>query len=75
MQHEELKDEEYTYIDESHKDIKGNWVSASRWLWAMSIISFLVFANAGCYQLYKHRYKGKPDVVVPDNTKFDPKYK
>lgn len=75
MHHEELKDEKYTYIDESHKDIKGNWVSASRWLWAMSIATFLAFAFAGCYNLYKHRYMGKPEVAVPENTQYHPKYK
>ena len=74
MEKEYRTEDGYLYVDESHKDVKSNWVSTSRFIWAMSIVTFLTFAFAGCYNLYKHSYS-KPDVVVPENTKYAPKYK
>jgi hypothetical protein len=35
----------------------------------------LAFLIGGCFCLYSHRYKGKPQVEVPDNTLYNPQYK
>lgn len=60
---------------ENKNDFTGNWASSSRFLYYLSIFCFLSFVLGACYHLYDHRYKGKPEVVVPDNTLYDPKYK
>ena len=48
------------------RDFTHNWVSSS---------AFLAMVLGGCYMLYEKRYRGKPDVTVPDNTLYTPKYK
>lgn len=60
---------------ENKNDITGNWVSSSRFLFYITVICLLSFVLGGCYNLFKHRYKGKPEVVVPENTLYNPKYK
>lgn len=63
------------FIDESHKDFAHNWVSSSRFLFFCQVFLFIALV-AGCsYGLYKHSYKGKPEVSVPENTQYNPKYK
>ncbi len=57
------------------KDIKFNWVTSSRFLFYVQVFCIVAFLVGGCYNLYQHRYKGKPDVEVPDNTLYTPKYK
>ncbi len=63
------------FIDDSEKDFANNWVSSSRFIWLCQIFLFLSLIVGGCYNLYTHRYKGKPEVNVPDNTLYNPKYK
>ncbi len=60
---------------ENKNDITGSWVSSSRFLFYVTIICTLSFVLGGCYNLYKHRYQGKPEVAVPENTLYNPKYK
>ena len=60
---------------ENKNDITGNWVSSSRFLFYITVVCLLSFVLGGCYNLFKHRYKGKPEVVVPENTLYNPKYK
>ncbi|SHL89059.1 hypothetical protein [Chitinophaga sp. CF418] len=60
---------------ENKNDFTGSWVSSSRFLFYVTIFCLLSFVLGGCYNLFKHRYKGKPEVVVPDNTLYNPKYK
>jgi hypothetical protein len=62
-------------IDNTKKDFSHNWVSTSRFLWFCQVFVLLAFIFGGCYGLYTHRYKGKPEVNVPDNTLYNPKYK
>ena len=62
-------------IDNSHKDFSHNWVSTSRFLWYCQVFVLIAFVLGGCYGLYTHRYKGKPEFQVPDNTLYNPKYK
>ncbi|QHS63006.1 hypothetical protein [Chitinophaga agri] len=60
---------------ENKNDFTGSWVSSSRFLFYVTIFCLLSFVLGGCYNLFKHRYKGKPEVAVPENTLYNPKYK
>ena len=62
-------------IDNKHKDFTHNWVATSRFIWFCQIFLVLAFVLGGCYNLYTHRYKGKPKVEVPTNTLYNPTYK
>jgi hypothetical protein len=57
------------------KDFRYNWVSSSRFLFYMQVFCIVAFLLGGCYQLYKYRYRGQPDVEVPESTQYSPKYK
>ncbi len=60
---------------ENKQDFTKNWVTSSRFLFYLQILVVIAFIFGGCYRLYDQRYKGKPDVKVPDNTLYTPKYK
>lgn len=62
-------------IENQKKDFAHSWVSSSRFIWYCQVFLLLAFILGGCYGLYNHRYKGKPDVNVPSNTLYDPTYK
>lgn len=62
-------------IDEKQKDITGNWVTSSRFLFYVQVFCIAAFLLGGCYKLYTSRYKGKPEVQVPESTLYNPKYK
>lgn len=62
-------------IDTTHKDVRHSWVSTSRFLWFCQVFLVIAFVLGGCYALYTHRYKGKPEVNVPENTQYNPQYK
>ena len=66
---------EQEVIDTTHKDFTHNWVSSSRFIWFCQVFLVVALITGGCYNLYIHRYKGKPEVNVPDNTLYNPKYK
>jgi hypothetical protein len=68
-------EQEEEVLDNNDKDFAHNWVSSSRFLFYCQVFLFVAFIIGGCYGLYKHRYPGKPEVTVPDNTLFNPKYK
>ncbi|HEX6915248.1 MAG TPA: hypothetical protein VF145_08390 [Chitinophagaceae bacterium] len=57
------------------KDIRHNWVNSSRFFFYLTVFCILAFAIGGSYRLYQQSYKGKPNVEVPDNTLYNPKYK
>ncbi len=62
-------------IDNKAKDITGNWVTSSRFLFYVQLFCIVAFLLGGCYKLYSYRYKGKPTVEVPESTLYNPKYK
>ncbi len=62
-------------IDNTHKDFAHNWVNSSRFLFYCQVFLVVAFVLGGCYGLYAHRYKGKPDVAVPESTQYNPQYK
>ena len=61
--------------EHKEKDLRFNWVKSSRFLFYVQLFCVLAFILGGCYKLYNKRYTGKPDVEVPDNTLYTPKYK
>lgn len=73
----------YKHIDIEEKDrekllesdFRYNRVSSSRLLFYLSVFALFVFLFAGCFQLYKNRYKGKPDIEIQSSTKYTPEYK
>jgi hypothetical protein len=66
---------EYEVIDNKHKDFAHNWVSSSRFIWFCQIFVVVAFILGSCMGMYTHRYKGKPEVKVPENTLYNPQYK
>ncbi|NIG57394.1 hypothetical protein [Chitinophaga sp. Cy-1792] len=60
---------------ENTNDVTLDRVSTSRFIFYVQLFCMVAFMLGGCYQLYKHHYPGKPDVVVPENTLYNPKYK
>ena len=76
LRKKEIMQQEYKeVIDNTHKDFTHNWVSSSRFIWFCQVFVIIAFVLGGCYSLYTHRYKGKPEVNVPENTLYNPKYK
>jgi hypothetical protein len=73
MDHQQEYQEELQKVQD--RDFTHNWVSSSAFLFYLSVFCISAFVLGGCYQLYQHSYKGKPEVVVPDNTLYTPKYK
>ena len=61
--------------DPREKDFSRNWVNSSVFLFYLQVFCILAFVIGGSYSLYKHRYKDKPEVNVPANTLYTPKYK
>ena len=57
------------------KDVKHNWVNSSVFLFYLQVFCVMALVLGGCFSLYKHRYQGNPEVVVPENTLYTPKYK
>ena len=68
MEQEEIKNPKL-------KDITYSWVNSSVFLFYLQVLCVLALVLGGCYGLYTHRYKGKPDVNVPANTLYTPQYK
>ena len=66
--HEEIQ-------EHKEKDFGYNWVKSSRFLFYVQVFCMLAFILGGCYKLYHTSYAGKPEVEVPDNTLYTPKYK
>ena len=62
------------YID-NPADIELNKPSKSRFLFLLFFFGLFIFAWAGCYNLYTHKYEKNADVAIPDHTKYNPTYK
>ena len=61
--------------DYREKDFAHDWVHSSVFLFYLTVFVTIAFIVGGSYSLYKHRYKGKPEVSVPGSTQYTPKYK
>jgi hypothetical protein len=71
----QFKNMENDYESYKERDFGYNWVTSSRFLFYMQVFVVVAFLVGGCFELYEHRYRGKPEVEVPDNTLYTPKYK
>ena len=60
---------------ENPADIELNKPSKSRYLFLLFFFGFFIFAWAGCYNLWEHKYESNNYVTVPENTLYEPKYK
>ncbi len=56
-------------------DIELNKPSKSRFLFVLFFFGFFIFAWAGCYNLYEHKFQKNDGIAAPDNTLYEPKYK
>lgn len=65
----------YDIEEIKEKDIRYNRVSSSRFLFYVQVFCIVAFILGGCFQLYKHSYKGKPDIEIQGSTKYVPEYK
>ncbi|HEX8462729.1 MAG TPA: hypothetical protein VF623_14930 [Segetibacter sp.] len=70
-----INDRQEEIQEHKEKDFSFNWVKSSRFLFYTNLFCILALILGGCYKLYNKSYQGKPDVVVPDNTLYTPKYK
>jgi hypothetical protein len=77
MDHQSEQQQEYQHeLQRVHdRDFTHNWVSSSAFLFYLQVACILAMVLGGCYMLYEKRYTGKPEVEVPDNTLYTPKYK
>lgn len=57
------------------KDITKSMVGTSRFFWYLSVFAIVAMTLGGCYSLYKHRYKGTPEVEVNSSSNYKPEYK
>ncbi|NOU37417.1 MAG: hypothetical protein HOO89_01800 [Ferruginibacter sp.] len=62
-------------IDNTGKDFAHSWVSSSKFIWFCQIFVVVAIVLSACVAQYAHRYKGKPEVNVPENTLYNPTYK
>ena len=72
MDHEHVHETEEDYRE---KEFGYNWVNSSVFLFYLQVLIIVALIIGGSYALYTKRYKGQPEVVVPDNTLYTPKYK
>lgn len=73
MDHQEEYQEELEKVQD--KDFTHDWVSSSAFLFYLSVFCIVAFSLGSCYKIYENRYKGKPDVTIPESTLYTPKYK
>lgn len=62
-------------IENEQKDFTKNWVNSSRFLFYLTVFSFIAFVVGCSFRIYNQRYKGKPDVEVQSSSKYKPEYK
>ncbi len=74
MSTHDTMDNKQGQILDNQADIELSKPSKSRFLFLLSFFGFFIFAWAGCYNLYEHKYQ-KNDPEVPKNTLYNPEYK
>jgi hypothetical protein len=58
------------------REFGRNWVTSSRFMFYMQVLSFLAFVTGCSINMYKStEYKKKPKVEVQESTLYTPKYK
>ena len=56
-------------------DIEVNKPSKSRFLFLLFFFGFFIFAWAGCFNLWTHRYQNPEVENVPKSSLYQPDYK
>ncbi len=56
-------------------DTRTSKPNTSRFFFLLFFFGIFIFAWAGCYNLYEHRYKPNTDVKVNESSLYSPKYK
>lgn len=56
-------------------DIELNKPSKSRFLFILFFFGFFIFAWAGCYNLYEHKYRATNAEDAPKSSLYQPEYK
>ncbi|HSC52680.1 MAG TPA: hypothetical protein VLC98_03625 [Phnomibacter sp.] len=59
----------------NEKEFGTNWVTSSKFLFYLQILTFLAFVGGCSGYMCSAGYKGKPKVEVPESTQYTPKYK
>ncbi len=57
------------------KDFFYNRVTSSRFLFYVTVFSTVAFLLGASYELYQHRYLGKPNIEIQSSTQYTPVYK
>ena len=70
-----MNEEPIEIKDPKLKDFAYSWVDSSVFLFYLELFCIIALVIGMSYGLYVHRYKGKPEVVIPANTLYTPEYK
>lgn len=62
-------------ILENELDIETNKPKTSRFYFLLGFFGIFVFAWAGCYNLYEHKFESGANVKVNESSTYEPKYK
>ena len=57
------------------RDFTHDWVSSSAFLFYLQLVCVLLFVFGACFALYRHHYKGRPEVAIQESTLYTPRYK
>jgi hypothetical protein len=60
---------------DNEADIELNKPSKSRFLFLLFFFGFFIFAWAGCYNLYEHKFDQDQTVEAPKSSLYQPEYK
>jgi len=67
--------DQHTVSNPREKDFTYSWVNSSVFLFYLQVFLFIAFTFGCAFSLYTKKYKGRPEVNVPQNTEYTPKYK
>ena len=62
-------------ILEDELNIETNKPKTSRFFFLLGFFGIFVFAWAGCYNLYVHKFQSSKDVKINESSMYAPKYK
>lgn len=67
--------QDHVHNQPDDREFGKNWVTTSRFMFYMQVVAFLAFVTGCSINVYKHSYKGKPNVEIQESTMYTPKYK
>ncbi|MBS1588716.1 MAG: hypothetical protein JST52_03795 [Bacteroidetes bacterium] len=63
------------HLIDNKADINLSKPSRSRFLFLLFFFGYFIFAWAGCYNLWTHKYKGYNADDAPKSSLYNPEYK